>query len=206
MKKSLKCYILIIFTLLAVFVAIDVSADINTELFNAIKNGKTENVKILLEYGADVNAKGAIYQETPLIVAARRGNIDLVNILLKKDADVNAKTIEGETALILASGYGITNSNYGMTCLSYPENKSFINTVNLLLENGADVNIKSKKGMTALIAAARGGFSNIVKALLENGADVNAKTNSGETALTIAQNKGHNEIVIMLKKADDAKY
>ncbi len=59
-------------------------------------------VKILLEYGADVNAK----REdgfTPLLIALEgKGNTDLVKILLANGADVNAKNEDDKTALQIA--------------------------------------------------------------------------------------------------------
>ncbi|OUM65345.1 hypothetical protein PIROE2DRAFT_27305, partial [Piromyces sp. E2] len=43
--------------------------------------------------------------------------------------------------------------------------------VNLLIENGVDVNKENKDGNTPLIEACNQGYNNIVNLLIENGAD-----------------------------------
>ena len=55
--------------------------------------------------------------------------------------------------------------------------------VALLLENGADVNAKSRDGGTALHAAAFLGRAETAKLLLEKGADTTLRNNMGGTAI-----------------------
>jgi ankyrin repeat protein len=54
-------------------------------------------------------------------------------------------------------------------------------TVQVLLEAGADVNTGDADGTTALIGAAMRGRTGIVQTLLEEGADVNSVTNDGKS-------------------------
>ena len=56
----------------------------------------------------------------------------------------------------------------------------------MLLERGADINVRSEKGQTPLIAAAKRGQYHIIDFLLEKGADLDAETEYGETALHAA--------------------
>jgi len=87
-------------------------------------------------------------------------------------ADVNMSTpYDGMTALMFAS-----YSNYDQREI-----------VRMLIERGADVNIKNSKGMTALMIASRGGRTEIVRMLIERGADVNIKNSNGKTALMLAK-------------------
>ena len=74
-----------------------------TPLMVASKNGHTKIVKLLLEKGADVNAK-----MTALMLAAANGHTEIIKLLLEKGADVNAKNKYGSTALMFAAANGRT--------------------------------------------------------------------------------------------------
>jgi len=68
----------------------------------------------------------------------------------------------------------------------------------LLIDNGADVNIKDEQGYTPLYYAAREGHTEIVKLLTVKGANVNAKDLMGETPLHAAAIEGHKDVVVSL--------
>ncbi|KXG52095.1 uncharacterized protein PGRI_083790 [Penicillium griseofulvum] len=72
------------------------------------------------------------------------------------------------------------------------------NIVQLLLDQGADVNAQDGKNGTALQAAALEGHAHIVRLLLDQGADVNAQGGWYGTALQAASLRGHGEVVQML--------
>ena len=65
-----------------------------------------EIVKLLLQYGADVNDKDTIYGSTVLMWASDRGNLEVAKLLLEKGADVNLKDKSGKTALMWARRIG----------------------------------------------------------------------------------------------------
>ena len=72
----------------------------------------------------------------------------------------------------------------------------------VLLEAGADPNLKDKYGKTALIwASAAEGHTEVVKVLLEAGADPNLKDEDGITALMGASTGGYTEVVKVLLEA-----
>jgi ankyrin repeat protein len=75
--------------------------------------------------------------------------------------------------------------------------------MDLLLENGADVNSalisKNAAGWTALHFAVVNGDYDLVKYLLSNGANVNHTSDEGSTALSLARQEKYKEIISLLK-------
>jgi ankyrin repeat protein len=64
-------------------------------------DGAPQLVRLLLEYGADVNATDKRSQ-TPLWIAAGEGHEKVVRLLLMNDADVNVANESRETPLWIA--------------------------------------------------------------------------------------------------------
>ena len=71
----------------------------------------------------------------------------------------------------------------GSTLLATAALMGHTKIVALLLEHGADVNVRSRDGGTALHAAAFLGRAETVKLLLEKGANTTLRNNTGSTAL-----------------------
>lgn len=94
---------------------------------------QTENVKLLLENGANPNlASNNDFKVSPLHSAAAVSNLELVKLLLENGANVNA-----------------TQSN-GVTALHSSAHNKAVEILKLLLGNGADKNAKTQDGKTAL--------------------------------------------------------
>lgn len=70
-------------------------------LINAVENGDSTTVRVLINNGMDVNDWDE-YGTTPLMIAASNGHTDIVRLLLNAGADVNVQSEYGYTALILA--------------------------------------------------------------------------------------------------------
>lgn len=77
----------------------------NTPLYLAVRNGHTETTKLLLDNGAEVNARQCprcTMGYTPLHLAARDGHILIAELLLDSGANVNARHRWGGTPLYFA--------------------------------------------------------------------------------------------------------
>ena len=143
-----------------------------------------EYIELLLDYGADPNARMMSSTETrtifthqwlreegatPFWRASQSSDTELMQRLLDAGADPLIATHNGTTALMVASGIGWVE---GVTHEWSREQN--IQTVNTLLELGADVNARDLDGRTALMGAAHKGRSEIVQMLVEHGADMAA--------------------------------
>jgi len=132
-----------------------------------------------------LSRRGIPYSEESFVQSARNGDAIAVNLFLQSGINVHARNKIGETAL-LAAAFG-----------------DYTEIIDLLLANGADadVNTKRNEGQTPLMAAAVNGNRNTVRVLLAHGADVNTKDNSGFTALMYADGQQHSDVVQLLKNA-----
>src|SRR5574337_1022092 len=80
-----------------------------TPLMYAAYSGRADMVALLLEKGADVNAR-APNQSTSLMLAARNGHMDAVRLLLKAGAETDLKNDQGFTAESWANNAGNTDA------------------------------------------------------------------------------------------------
>lgn len=76
-----------------------------------------------------------------------------------------------------------------------------MNVTKKLLNNGANINILTKKGQSVLHLAAEKGDESILAFLIENGANLNIMDKSGKTALHISAENGHELATDMLIKS-----
>ena len=83
----------------------------------------------------------------------------------------------------------------GMTAMMWAVRGGHDAVVRLLLEKGADIEIKAKYREMALPMAVKRGHDSIVHLLLEKGANINAKGMHGETALMNAARTGNKALM-----------
>ncbi|KAG1673356.1 Ankyrin-1 [Nymphon striatum] len=192
--------------------------DNHTALHIAVKHCKPLVVELLLGYGAQVHIKAGETSETPLHIAARVQNGEkCAEMLLKSGTDVNSAQLEGLTPLHMA----INNCRYevvrelldlmesrndreaseklnGMSSLMMACEKGHLETVTLLLQHHARVDVFDENGRMALHLAAENGHWAVIDVLLAHKAFVNAKSKSGVTPLHLAAMKGYSSLVMLL--------
>ncbi|KAI1098787.1 ankyrin [Jackrogersella minutella] len=88
----------------------------------------------------------------------------------------------------------------GRAALHQTVKRANVKTLELLLDNGADINCRTgNRKWTALLMATEDGHESVVRSLLQHGADLEAKTETGLDAMTIARKKKHTQIVELLE-------
>jgi ankyrin repeat protein len=100
MRKNIAFYLVVL--VFSLFVYPQTQEELNCHLFEVVKFGNLQQVKMLVERGADVNARD-VNEITVLMCAAANGNMDIVKYIVSKGASLNLKDIGGHTVLYYAA-------------------------------------------------------------------------------------------------------
>jgi len=149
------------FSGLAKHLIITHAPDVNAEygaglspLYAASLSGQVDSARVLLDHGADVNAKATGYSDlTPFHCAVYQGHLDLTQFFLEQGANLNVRDSTQETPLYSALDRG------------HPE------IARVLLDHGADPNVKRQGDSTPYQVATLRGYHDIAQLLLEHGAE-----------------------------------
>jgi len=163
--------------------------EVDVRLAKGVVKQDLGEIKRLLDKGANPNTideKGW----RVLSQAANLPSTDVVQLLLTAGANVNATDKDGTTPLMHAA---CADRRFKETVEAYR-----LRNLNVLLQNGADVNTKNNRGLSALHYAARLGVPSVNKLLLEAGANPTAKTNDGKTPADMAKEAGYDDVVAIL--------
>lgn len=158
----------------------EANADEGTALLLAVKNEDLEAVAYLIDIGADITATDA-NGLSALHLAVVADQKDIVAVLLIEGADVRKTDSSGRTALhwaslatddrelallLLKHGAGVNALNLvGESPLHEAVTFGNVDAVRVLLERGADRNLKAEDGTTALARARAEGHDAIVELL-----------------------------------------
>lgn len=204
------------------------------ELFEAIRNGNSELVKISLNNGADPRGI-TVDEKTVLHLCAASNNAEIFKMFLQETGEIGESiwqvaVVENSSNILnyiksftpalmrialvnkrkeivdlfIKAGFDVN------TILDEDGNTALHfadeTTARLLLENQANIDAKNKAQKTALHNFCERGSLELVKELVKYKADINAETHQKLTPLHLACMLGHQEIVEILLKNGAVPY
>jgi ankyrin repeat protein len=147
-----------------------------TPLMTAARTGNVPAVKMLIAHGAQVNARESWRGQTALMWAAVENHAAAAELLLESGADVNTRTVTYEFPNLTGGNGGIIHDRPqgGLTSLMFAARQGAIETAEVLLKAGADIDAAEPQyGFTAMQTAIFNGHYDLAALLMEKGADVN---------------------------------
>ena len=157
-------------------------------------------IKSLLTHGAAVNTQLKTQQPyrtkvdrgndtmlttgtTPVLRAAKAGDTVVIALLLEKGADPKLSTRNGVNPVMAAAGLGTKEED---AVGRKKTEKDTIDSIELCLKAGVDVNAVDSRGQTALHGAAQKGWNQVVQFLADHGATLDVKDKKGLTPIDAA--------------------
>ena len=138
----------------------------------AAYNGAERTARLLIDRGADVDARESSWQNTPLDAATWAGHRPLIDLLGRHSRDVWALTHAGKLdrlRQVLAEDPARARAHSGghtpLMWLPPDDERNALAIARLLLEHGADPAIRNEDGMTAADRAERNGMYEVAELL-----------------------------------------
>lgn len=191
---------------------------ISDDLIQASAKGDTEEVRWLLEQGAEVNGQNEKGQ-TALMLATLNNHYKIVELLIEAGSDVNVRDHNKLTPFIASGSNGFFEilelmakngadldsfNQFGGTALIPAAEKGYLRAVQSAIKVGVPVNHVNHLGWSALLEAVilgDGGYlyRDIVEELVQAGANVELKDHGGESAIDYAKKFHQNLVGLILE-------
>jgi len=152
-------------------------------LFEAAASGKFDVVAHLIYAYPDAINDYADDGFTPLGLACYFGQHEIARYLVLKGAEVNLPS----------------NNGFNVFPIHSAAAGNYTDIAKMLIDNGANVNVKQTAGVTPLHSAAHNGNLELIILLLEHGAEVNVRMEGGKLPADMAREKGFDEIAEVLE-------
>ncbi|CAO1628880.1 unnamed protein product [Sympodiomycopsis kandeliae] len=148
----------------------------------AVINGRTQVVRILLEYGVSVEPKEPT-DLIPLCLASQAGHADITSLLLQRGAK-------------------ITSNPEGLTPQALAAREGHVSCLRLLMQAKANPDAPEKGTLwTPLFFAAESGHLDCIQVVLDSGCKISALDEKGRNAIFYAAWKGHIDCLAVLLQA-----
>jgi uncharacterized protein len=146
------------------------ASGLELNVFEAAATGRAYRVRVLISKAPTLANEFARDGFTPLGLAAFFGNKEVVEVLLAGGANPNLQSKNAFKAVPLQSAAV----------------RGRLEIARMLVEHGAETNVRGEGGYTPLHEVASSGQIEFAKLLLQHNADINAKGDDGKTPLGIA--------------------
>lgn len=181
-----------------------------TALMYAAFECSIESVQALIDAGADIHAKDRTIRMSVIMHAATGGRLDVVQLLRQngaRDDRVEENLLVGaarngqskDVLALLEAGVGINSISHTpqtQTALMASAHESQTETVQVLIERGANVNAEVD-GITALHWATRGPNPRpVIRMFIDVGADLNMADDTGLTPLMWVVKRGFSDFIL----------
>jgi ankyrin repeat protein len=174
-------------------------------LMAASRAGSAAAVEALLAHGAQANAAENSQHQTALMWAVAAQHPEVARLLVRSGADIKLRTkvtvrwVYTGMRFVAAPPSDTSDTirqvpEGGFSALLLAAQQGDVQSINLLLEAGADVDDTAPIGTSALVVAAHSGHGAAAKTLLDRGADPN-RDGAGYTALHAAVLRGDLDLV-----------
>lgn len=190
-----------------------------TPLGVAASDNDLPMVELLVQKGARAHTKDHSL-ETPLMHAAYGGHTEIVRLLLKQNPDLAEKNgalldaAHGEPAIVMVEnppGASSADRTVSRRQTMSGLEKPWVETVKLLLDSGADIEVRDEYRGPPLVDAAGYAQTDVVLLLLGRGANLHARDKYGHTALIAAScecavatmNDAYDVVKVLLDKGSD---
>jgi ankyrin repeat protein len=158
-----------------------------TALMAVARTGNVDAAKILLEHGATVDARETFGGQTALMWASARRHPEMIELLVSRGAAVDARSaVRDYQRHIQAEGRPKSLDSGGFTPLLYAARENCGACVDVLLEQGADIDLPDPDGVSPLHLAIMNANWDLAKKLIDAGADVSQWDIYGEAPLFTA--------------------
>ena len=159
----------------------------DTPLIAAIRFEHADAAAVLLHHGARPELPNRD-NDTPGLLAARNGMAQIVALMMEKGLDPDLSQIPE------IDGYSVANlvkGGYSRAALIEAAARGHEPVIDVLLQGGADPDIRDDEGRTALFWSASQGYLKSVLRLLADHADTNIADKHGTTPLMLAAKSGY---------------
>lgn len=174
-------------------------------LYAAAREGKTEVIKVLLEFKASITAR-AQHQRTPFHASCVFGHVDIAKLLLDAGANIDEMDDDNDTPICLAvqwGNYQIAEAITKLPCsldgtcdgratrtpMTIVADRGYIKCARAMLENKASTEVECGSNWTPLRYTITRQNMEFTKLLLQHGANPNT-TQGGEPLLGVVASDG----------------